>query len=722
MKSKSKIFLLVICSLFLTIYPFIRIMLLGVYKWHSTQAMFWQGGIELIFFGIAMFVLWIIMKKKTILPMLLLSILYLSMNGVILPVLLTALYLECLQFIGAAFLSFQTKSMTKDILKRFVAGISIWGTGAIILSLLGHGLINDLRIYTICLILISLIIKRKKIYYCTYTKFEHFLRYNITTVWQYVALTAIVLVVLALFAKTNTAQDYDSLWYGLRPQYVLVGHHSFYDNLGYVHFVYYYPKLMELLYLPISDLGDYSFLPCANIWVFVLILYIIHCFIKKYQHLSITANLGLVCVIATIPAIANISATAKPDILGAFFVLLAFTFCLNYFQNKKMSYAIWGGIALLLCTGTKLTYFLWGGILALLFLVFVFIDKKREQTIWNAAKELKINALLILSSLFFIVGIHLRTYLLTGVPVYPIGLSFWKFLGFQTGTYLRSDPIDPLRGASIFNTSALAILNRLKSFFLDPNASDLSKVIMLWTSNVFLIAIIAFLFYKKKNSTTRHCGNIFENNLLGLYIVVMLYYMILMPHPDGNYFILPIIVILLLCIKNIKISEVHKNTVSFGIIILSYTLFQFPIMFVSHPSWAYGTKTFSNQIIVNNFETKTNNHALFVANDILDIENKVSQFKNTDRVISSGKTPKTSSKLDFHLSCSLETFDTISSKNPNLTNYNFFKKYLDEINIKALIVFKADKSNFPLFVQNYIETKNIVSITETSTAICYEVR
>ena len=38
-------------------------------------------------------------------------------------------------------------------------------------------------------------------------------------------------IVLALFAKTNTAQDYDSLWYGLRSQYVLVGQNSFYDDL-----------------------------------------------------------------------------------------------------------------------------------------------------------------------------------------------------------------------------------------------------------------------------------------------------------------------------------------------------------------------------------------------------------------------------------------------------------------------------------------------------------
>lgn len=713
MKLTPKILILVIGSLFLALFPFIRMMLLGVYRWHETQPEFWQGGIELILFGIIMVILWIVMKKKTILPMLILSSLYLSVNGVIIPVLTSVLYFECLQFIGAAFLSLNKKYMTKHILERFIAGICIWGAGAILFSLLGLGQINDLRIYSVCLLLLSLIIKRKKIYYNTYTKFEHFIRYNITTIWQYITITGIILVVLALFAKTNTAQDYDSLWYGLRPQYVLVGHHSFYDNLGYASQVYYYPKLMELLYLPISGLGDYSFLQCANVWVFAFILYIIYSFIKKYQQIPISANLGIVCVISTIPAVANISATAKPDTLGTFLILLAFTYCLDYFQNKKMSSAIWSGITLLLCTGTKLTCFLWGGIMAILFLILLFIDKRKDKTIWNTAEELKMNAIMILSSLFLVIGIHLRTYMLTGVPIYPRCMPFWKTLGFQTKAYLYSVKEPRLNP----DMSLLSFLNRLKSFFLDP--SDLGHIVMLWTSNLYIIAIIAFLFYKKKH-IFKNCENIFEIALLGIYPVVMIYYVFTLLNPDGNYFILPIIVILLLCIKNIKTSELRANATSFGIIIVTYIIFQAPIMFVSHSSWAYGTKAFSKEIIADNFETKTKNQSIFYSIDMMSIENKVSQFQTTDRVISSGSI----SGNDFRLSCSLETYrELMSHTNPNLTkDYLMFEKYLGEINIKALIVSKTDETNFPLFVQKYINTKNIVSITETSNAICYEVR
>ena len=161
------------------------------------------------------------------------------------------------------------------------------------------------------------------------------------------------------------------MWYGLRPEHVLIGEHSFYDYLGYSAYVYYYPKLMELLFLPISNLGDYSFIITGNIFVYILLIVSLYRLLNNMfknidKNINYKFNLitWIILVIVTIPAITGITDSSKPDILGVFLTVCAFMFFTEFLSNKKKTeLAILALVSLLLATGTKLTYLLWGGLL-----------------------------------------------------------------------------------------------------------------------------------------------------------------------------------------------------------------------------------------------------------------------------------------------------------------------------------------------------------------------
>jgi hypothetical protein len=635
------------------------------------------------------------------------------MNGVILPFLTVLTYFSIIWYIGTVARSLKKQKISFDILKNFVCGICIWGIGAVTQSFLGVGTINDLRIYTFFLLSVAIYIGKDKNQRVILDKMEYVFQMKVEKWGGLLPAIIICLIILALCAKTNTAQDYDSLWYGLRSEYVLVGSLSFYDNLGYASFVYYYPKLVELFYLPISGLGDYSFLQCANIGVFVLLLYCINKYIKEFiPNLNTVVRYRLLSVIACIPALANISATAKPDVFGLYLVFAALYFAKLFFRDNGSDSLIYALICLALCTGTKLTYLLWGGILFLWIVVRIIIKRngfERKKTLLS----LRDNLWIIISTIIFLCGIHYRTLKLTGYPIYPLLINLWNKLGFEAKPFLLSTNLTSRQEFSLKN-----ILNRVYEFTIDPNS--LSHVVMLWTSNLLWIGLLVFLLYHKKKV------NITDVLLAGGYLLATIYYMVVMSEPDGNYFLLPIIAVVLLCIENSSLLDVNKNTVTCGVVgcgtwlVLILTLL--PIMFVSHSSWAYGTKAFSTELVADNFDTNSKNKVIMDYYGLSLIYNEVSTYSDTDRVLASGN----SSGVCFRLPCSVETYAEMSvptlANSSNIENYDSFKTYLDTLDVRALIVLNDDMTVFPAYVSKYVDEKGSVNVISDEGAICYVLR
>ena len=80
---------------------------------------------------------------------------------------------------------------------------------------------------------------------------------------------------LCLAARTNVVSGFDAWWYGLRGKYVLVAAGSVFKSLDLVAPVNYYPKLYELLLIPVSGLHDTSVI--EGISIVVLALFALTC-------------------------------------------------------------------------------------------------------------------------------------------------------------------------------------------------------------------------------------------------------------------------------------------------------------------------------------------------------------------------------------------------------------------------------------------------------------
>ena len=706
----SKSIIIILCACILSLIPFYIMMIKGIYCWRLSQPEFYQGGIEVCLAMVLIYLGWLINKKRLFAPMIIISCIYLSINGVIIPTLTAFLYIGILLYIGYVFkTSDQEDGLILKSMKAFISGIAIWGLGAIILSLLNKGTINDLRIYTIVLFIVACI-------WAVWKKKETNIGIIINQALQYkndsyveIAIIVIMIgVVLALFAKTNTALDYDSLWYGLRSENVLVGQHSFYDNLGYMAYVYFYPKFSELLFLPINSLGDYSFIFCANIVIFLMAILAIYYSLKRnINGIDKKTKLILLAGVASIPAFANISATAKADILGFYLVLCAFVFMQEYIEARKYSCFVYAIVALGLCTAVKLTYILWGGILFIWGLC-VFTIKERKQEKNDAFLEsIKNNCLLIVSAIVTIIGVHYRTYKLTGYIIYPTAISLWnKVFHNNHGYYLtQSNTIG--NKVDIHTT-----LSRLYEFIFDPQ--PLGHVIMLWTSNILLVILVVWILFKKKKIKIEY------TILMVVYILTSIYYMVSMSNPDGNYFILPIIVsVIIICGGVQSDTKLERITIKIAMGIVLVCLL--PIMFISHSSWAWGTKAFSKELIIDNFETEKNNQTTFIYNGVNNIVGEVSTYSVNDKVIASS----VASGLYFRFPCNLETYYELSLptfSNAGISQYGRFKEIMQFHSVRAVIVDKNDETEFPGLVAQYVQEMGTVKVIEDQGATCYVFR
>lgn len=701
----TRIALVIVVSCVLAIVPFYSMLFMGVFNWHLHQPEVWQGGIELFCFGLLMVVFKIFLKKNSI-PLVFFSSVYLSMNGVIIPVILDLLYFEIIMFIGHVFLHFFKKDEAESILKKLLAGIIIWGTFAIIFSLLRFGSIEKLRWMTVGLFAIALFLHRKS--FGTYKTFsQKFLRYiddSTNSIFDFICIVLLSLIFLALFAKTNTAQDYDSLWYGLRPERVLFGKNGFYDNLGYFSFVNYYPKLVELFLAPVSDLGDYSFIQCANVFFLLFIAHIVKEFLDSFSDFNKTTVKLLICSVVSIPALANTAATAKPDIAGVFFCLAAFYYISVFFKTKTNSDFLWGMICLALCTGTKLTYLLWGGILFFVSLVF-FAANLRKNKMQNISLRLD-NSILIICflCLFFVFGLHLRTFLLTGYPIYPLFLSLFEKLGFSANMYMLTSATKS--AIPSFQFTSKSMLRALYGVTFNPK--DLPHVIMLWTSNLLPISILFWLFLKKKTIS------MFNFVLMMIYIVVSVYYLTIMRAADGNYFILPIIVVSLILLS----SASCESKFAFNFVGALLILTQVPIMFVSHSSWQYGTKKFTPDLFADNFDSHNKTENILLHNGLFKINDEVKKLGKTERVICNGY-----ENIIFRLDCAVEPAKFLAYRSRNggiLSSYENFANYIQKAAIKALIIFDSDgNQKYKDFVKKYVSENLVERIIYDEKVVCY---
>lgn len=693
----------IIILIMFTLIPFYNIIVNGIYNWHVRQPQFIEGGIEVIIYIVLSILSGMVISNKLVYAVFILGATYLSMNGVILPFIVSCIYFESICYIGMKF-----SHKEKGILKNFLAGTSIWGVFAIVSSLFGKGRIVDLILMTIILVAISFKLKTEDKYISTVSIVISKVKRISSIKNERVLFIIIVFFLLSLIAKTNTALDYDSLWYGLRPEHVLIGENSFYDNLGYSAFVYYYPKLMELFYLPISGFGDYSFIITANIYILILLILNFHkvltCIFNKNN--SEIFRLLIIAVVFSIPAIANISVTAKPDILGAFFTFSSFSFITMYLVDNDIENIFYALISMVLLTGTKQTYLLWGGIIFLISLISIIRCRLLKETfykLFSYSIEKISRIIVLLSSIFFVTGIHYRTFKITGYPLYPVLIDFFNRLGFDANYPFKDFGLATVTPQI---ASKEIFFERLYQFVFNPNS--LSHVIMLWTSSFtfFLIIYCIILIiqnYGSIKSTEKNCLDFYFKTCFLFLGSITIYYMTSMEQPDGNYFIIPIILISLIILYWIyEKNEIFTNNKFNMIIFVSFLLMNLPIAFVSHPSWEIGTKGFTNSVFVTNFESEIRNLNILDYNGIGKIAERLKYEFHDKRILSSYLDYTILGRMDAKLETFWEVESAHLSNEKTVSDYESFCKYVEYANIKGFLITNNDSTIFNDFVYKYI--------------------
>ncbi|WP_153062618.1 hypothetical protein [Metasolibacillus meyeri] len=603
--------------------------LIDVYKWHLKQPETIEGFIQTILILLSFLVISrFVSKKYRLFLICLVTILYLMNTNLLLPVLAAVLYFEVIISIGIFITKkYYQKSLNDDsliyYLRAFFVGFIIWGIIVLTFSGLGLGTINNVRVITILLFLFSLLNGFNK-------PFSLFLikQIQMFSLREKGILSVLTVMILTLFVKSNRAIDYDSIWYGLRPEYVLVGENSFFDNLGLVQFIHFYPKLFELFTLPLSNLKDYSFIYSINITFFIMTMIIIYKLINLFLENRFVSLIGTL-VLCSIPAIANISATAKPDIFSVFFIVFGVYQLLNFIYKQNNESLIFGFSSLIISLGGKSTSFLYVPIILIGFLL-IMIYFRKQLSIFNTLVQIKSYLWILLVSIFVLLFTCYRTFKLTGYPVYPAGLGLWNKMGFKAKYPVTSEhSVDGLEVHTVFTEMSI----RWYKLLFDP--ADFGHIIMLWVGNVtafmFLVSVVFLIFKESRKLKREMVGLIIF--MTPITLVGIFFGTFMRNGGDGNYFLIPIIFSFIALFVWLNVTSNKQQRRWLNICLAVFLPFQLSLTFVSHPSWKWGTQEFSSNL---NVYTLENNATLMEVNGLVAIEDYLLNSKEITRTIGFG--------------------------------------------------------------------------------------
>ncbi|MBA8887755.1 hypothetical protein FHW12_001969 [Dokdonella fugitiva] len=421
------VFMLLLAAAFIAT-PAWQLLEYGPFSWHVRQPAYWQGGLEaLALVGILAGTCARGRRAPVIGAIALL--LYLRHHAVDAALLLDVLYIEIVVGLGAfarrAF-GLPAPRDAQDYLHAFVLGFVGWSLLAWSASALDAGSIRQLRWLTLLAGVPALFGRHRP--------FTLFLWDGLRArapgerAWC----GAITAWLAVLYARSNVAIGYDSLWYGLRPEYVLDPHHSVFEPLGLTSPVHYYPKLYEVFLLPLSALGDSSTVACLSIWMLALTLLACH---QIGRRIGVPARVALpmLATIATLPALASVSIEPKPDAISVAFLLLAANAAFAFLETRSLADALWMLVCAAFAGLAKLSAVPFAGALVLATLLAaargrvapVVVDPVAERRRSALAIAATVAAAIVAG---FVIA---RTWLLTGMPTVGPDVLFrsWRALG-----------------------------------------------------------------------------------------------------------------------------------------------------------------------------------------------------------------------------------------------------------------------------------------------------
>lgn len=361
-----------------------------------------------------------------------------------------------------------------------------------------------------------------------------------------------VLMFLIQVGRLNIALDFDTLWYGVRSQYIVAGGTGLYENPGLVGMVYVYSKGFEVLTLPLCDLASHSYLTFFNLWLAVLGIgaMVWNAVLltgnrkqeteKKLMYHSVLPGIMAAVLTVSVPGIMNMALTAKADLITWLLQLIMLGCFFQYIHVYENHWIFLSGAAgsYFLSLTMKPTSLVFStavfGMMGLYLLWFWFHER-------GAAADLFHHLVRLIGSLCLpfgaLAGIWARTMKITGMPVTSVFTSIFALFGFKMKYPFATSELPQ----NYQEESTLHVLaRRIWQMLMQPQGEDMGHVILAWGTSLMAVLIVMLVLYgifSKKGDEQSHIWNaalviFFPFVIVSLISLSMLYQI------DGNYFML----------------------------------------------------------------------------------------------------------------------------------------------------------------------------------------
>ena len=361
-----------------------------------------------------------------------------------------------------------------------------------------------------------------------------------------------VLMFLIQVGRLNIALDFDTLWYGVRSQYIVAGGTGLYENPGLVGMVYVYSKGFEVLTLPLCDLASHSYLTFFNLWLAVLGIgaMVWNAVLltgnrkqeteKKLTYHSVLPGIMAAVLTVSVPGIMNMALTAKADLITWLLQLIMLGCFFQYIHVYENHWIFLSGAAgsYFLSLTMKPTSLVFStavfGMMGLYLLWFWFHERGGAADLFHHMVRLIGSLCLPFGAL---TGIWARTMKITGMPVTSVFTSIFAWFGFKMKYPFATSELPQ----NYQEESTLHVLaRRIWQMLMQPQGEDMGHVILAWGTSLMAVLIVMLVLYgifSKKGDEQSHIWNaalviFFPFVLVSLISLSMLYQI------DGNYFML----------------------------------------------------------------------------------------------------------------------------------------------------------------------------------------
>ena len=289
-----------------------------------------------------------------------------------------------------------------------------------------------------------------------------------------VIVALIMTMITLVICRANLGLDYDSLWYGLRSNYVLAPYTGIYDNVTLMACVYTYSKGIEVLTLPFSGLSTYSFIIGVNVMFCLMTLIAVYDLGKIVCEKKYSAC--FVALVALTPSIMNMAITAKSDMATIYLQLTVLIYATMAIKKKSSEYFSLSFLGLILSFGYKPSSIVFSTLIMCVIIIFSILQKLKIRKGYIKVWVIPLIAVGML---------WVRTWIITGYPITSLIVSFFEKLKFYPKYPYTLPTANTMSVRELFLTGAIwERLKRLYRIFFKPDAADLYTLEISWWGNI----------------------------------------------------------------------------------------------------------------------------------------------------------------------------------------------------------------------------------------------